>query len=75
MEQGKNAAEMTTLPYLLNQELGSKQGLYPRPTFDFSDHGVAGQPVASMQTLNRKKLIQCSQTASFGPRSQAVQTT
>jgi len=75
MKRGKNAAEMTPLPYLMNQEPRSKQGLYPRPTFTFSDHGVAGQPVASKQTLNRKKLIQCSQTASFGPRNQSAQIT
>ncbi len=38
------------------------------------DHGVAGQPVASTQTLNRKKLIQCSQTASNRLRDQTAQT-
>ena len=43
--------------------------------FAASDHGVRGQPVASTQTLNRKKLIQCSQTASPGPRDQSAQTT
>lgn len=56
-------------------ELGCSSPRSFRFPFTNPDHGVAGQPVASTQTLNRKKLIQCSQTASFGPRNQSAQTT